>query len=151
MAINNATREIIALFVKGCIGDPQKTRIHAYVEHCFNLDDVVVFVVSGDVSKVIGPHGCKIGVMAGLFEKKVKVVRASKNAEDFIRHWLWGLKCTIESGENIQVRMPERDLERAIGTNGKNANLLRQICAELYGQKEIIFKETNEDAVPQKT
>ena len=122
ITLTNEEMRFIAV-AEGCI----KTRII----DCLNDTHRLTFVVEkGKLGKAIGKNAKNLTQLQKVFKKDVKFVEFDDQTEQFIKNLFKPYELTnIEiNDQGIQVEVKPSDKGKAIGKNGHNINIIRQIA-----------------------
>jgi N utilization substance protein A len=122
ITLTNEEMRFIAV-AEGCI----KTRII----DCLNDPHRLTFVVEkGKLGKAIGKNAKNLTQLQKVFRKDVKFVEFDDHKEQFIKNLFKPYELTnIEiNDQGIQVEVKPSDKGKAIGKNGHNINIIRQIA-----------------------
>jgi N utilization substance protein A len=98
---------------------------------CLNDPQRLTFVVEkGKLGKAIGKNAKNLTQLQKLFKKDVKFVEFDDHKEQFIKNLFKPYQLTnIEIiNQRIQVEVKPSDKGKAIGKNGHNINIIRQIA-----------------------
>ncbi|NPA75398.1 MAG: NusA-like transcription termination signal-binding factor [Euryarchaeota archaeon] len=119
---------------------------NAEVKDCIEKEDTIIFIVQPhNIKKVLVNHGEKIQTLRKMLQKNVivyeyspDVVRFTRNV--FRRYGVKNVKVTNENGEfSLIVYVDQKEKARAIGRDGKNLRLAREIIGRHFPIKSIII------------
>jgi N utilization substance protein A len=114
----------------------KKTRVHA--RDCIITDDCIYFLVEPEkVGMAIGKNGAVIRDVRRAFGKNVKVLGYYPEPEDMLRNLMPGIKSMDMSNGSIIVTIPREDRVAAIGRNGANIKIAREIMNRHFSFKTL--------------
>jgi N utilization substance protein A len=119
---------------------------NAQVKDCIEEDNLVVFIVyPRNLRKALENNGSKIQTVRNLIKKNVMVVEYSPDIVAFTRnifHRFHVRNVKVENIDNefsITVFVDPRDKARAIGKDGKNLKLAKEIIGRHFPLKNIVI------------
>ncbi|RLF47603.1 MAG: NusA-like transcription termination signal-binding factor [Thermoplasmata archaeon] len=109
---------------------------------CIERDNRITFIVGkGKLGKAIGKEARNIKKLEGIFKKEVRFVEYDDDKKQFIINLFKPFKLekiVINEEENrVSVVVNARDKGKAIGKEGRNINILREIAKRQHGIEEI--------------
>ena len=117
----------------------------AEVKDCIERDNLVVFILyPRNIKKVLENKGEKIQTVRNLIRKNVMVVEYSSDVAKFARNLfrryrVKNVRVTNEDeGFNIVVYVDPAEKARAIGKDGRNLKLAREIIERHFNLKNLI-------------
>lgn len=135
VTFNGETLQYISLFE-----NVTRTR----VKDCIETDEKIVFIVSeGQISKAIGKRGINIDHLRKLMKKPIQVIEYSDDPEQFLKNIFRNYdvkKVEIEPHDKIihaTVTVDAKEKARAIGKEGKNLKLARNIIARHHNIQSV--------------
>ena len=131
MAVKFETRSIrtLAYFEK-------KTKVHA--RDCIITDECIYFLVEPErVGMAIGKNGAIIKDVRRAFGKNVKVLGYYPDPEDMLKSLMPSIKSIDMSNSSITVTIPREDRVAAIGRNGANIKIAREIMNRHFSVKNL--------------
>ncbi len=114
----------------------------AKIIDCIERDNRITFIVAkGKLGKAIGKEARNIKKLEGIFKKEVRFVEYDDDKKQFIINLFKPFKLekiVINEEENrVSVVVNARDKGKAIGKEGRNINILREIAKRQHGIEEI--------------
>ena len=117
----------------------------AEVKDCIEKDNLVVFILyPKNIKKVLENKGEKIQTVRNLIHKNVMVVEYSPDVARFTRNVFrrYKVKNVRVNGENdgfsIVVYVDPAEKARAIGKDGRNLKLAREIIGRHFNLKNLV-------------
>ncbi len=117
----------------------------AEVKDCIEKDDLIVFVLyPRNIRRVLENKGEKIQTLRNLLHKNVMVVEYSPDIVMFTRNVFHRAKVKNVKVErvgnefSIVVQVDPREKARAIGRNGKNLQIAKEIIGRHFPLKSLI-------------
>jgi N utilization substance protein A len=108
---------------------------NAPVKDCIEMDDRVTFIVEhGKLGKAIGKNAKNLKRLEKMLNKEIKFVENDENVERFVRNLFKPFEVEEidvseqENGVRVDVTISPEDKGKAIGANGRNINILREIA-----------------------
>lgn len=102
---------------------------------CIDIDDRVTYIVEkGKLGKAIGKSARNIKQLEKMLKKEVKFVEYDTDIKQFVINLFKPYKLegvVVMAGEDspsINVTITQKDKGKAIGKNGRNINILREIA-----------------------
>ncbi|KAA0004263.1 MAG: NusA-like transcription termination signal-binding factor [Thermoplasmata archaeon] len=102
---------------------------------CIEIEDRITFIVEkGKLGKAIGKNAKNIKSLEKMLKKEVKFVEYDKDKKSFITNLFKPYKLDEvvvmegEDGTIVNVTITQGDKGKAIGKNGRNINILREIA-----------------------
>jgi N utilization substance protein A len=102
---------------------------------CVEMENRITFIVEkGKLGKAIGKKAKNIKSLERMFKKEVKFVEYDTNKKTFIANLFKPYKLDEvvvmegEDGTAVNVTITQNDKGKAIGKNGRNINILREIA-----------------------
>ncbi len=118
---------------------------NAQVKDCIEKDNLVVFVVyPRNLKRALENNGSKIQTVRNLLKKNVMVVEYSPDILVFVknvfhRFHVRNVKIDNVDGQfNITVFVDPKDKARAIGKDGRNLKLAKEIIGRHFPLKNIV-------------
>ncbi|MEM0449257.1 MAG: NusA-like transcription termination signal-binding factor [Methanomassiliicoccales archaeon] len=115
------------------------------VKDCMETEDKLVFVVDpGQANRAVGKGGENVIRLKNTTGKNIQVIEYSDDAEQFIKNvfYNYGVQSvSIENRGNIvhaTVTVDPKVKGRAIGKNGRNLKIARDIVARHHNVQSII-------------
>ena len=119
---------------------------NAEVKDCIEKDDLIVFVLyPRSIRRVLENKGEKIQTLRNLLHKNVMVVEYSPDIVVFTKnifHRSRVKNVKVERVDNefsIVVQVDPREKARAIGRNGKNLQIAKEIIGRHFPLKNIVI------------
>ncbi|ADD08896.1 NusA-like transcription termination signal-binding factor [Candidatus Aciduliprofundum boonei] len=119
---------------------------NAQVKDCIESDNLIVFVVyPRNLRKALENNGSKIQTVRNLIKKNVMVVEYSPDIVVFTKnifHRFHVKNIKVENVDNqfsITVFVDPRDKARAIGKEGRNLKLAKEIISRHFPLKSIVI------------
>lgn len=116
-----------------------------HVKDCMETEDKLVFVVDpGQANRAVGKGGENVIRLKNTTGKNIQVIEYSDDAEQFIKNvfYNYGVQSvSIENRGNIvhaTVTVDPKVKGRAIGKNGRNLKIARDIVARHHNVQSII-------------
>ncbi len=135
ITFNGQTLQYISLFER-----VTRTR----VKDCIETDEKIIFIVTeGQISKAIGKGGIHITKLRNMMNKPIQVIEYSDNPEKFLANIFrnYNVKnVEIEPHDKIihaTVTVDAKEKARAIGKEGKNLKLARNIIARHHNIQSV--------------
>jgi N utilization substance protein A len=135
ITFNEQTLQYISLFER-----VTRTR----VRDCMETDEKIIFIVAeGQISKAIGKGGITITKLRNMMKKPIQVIEYSDNPEKFLKNIFRNYnvkKVEIEPHDKIihaTVTVDAKEKARAIGKEGKNLKLARNIIARHHNIQSV--------------
>ncbi len=135
MKFNAQTLRYISIF---------EAATNAEVKDCIEKDDTIIFILyPNNIRKVLQNRGEKIKKLRNMFQKNVIVYEFSPDVAKFARNifrrfGVKNVKVTNENGEfSIVVYVDPKEKARAIGRNGSNLHLAKEIIGRHFPLKNI--------------
>ena len=117
----------------------------AEVKDCIENDNVVVFILyPGNIKKVLENRGEKIQTVRNLIHKNVMVVEFSQDIAKFTknifrRYRVKNVRVNSEGeGFNVVVYVDPAEKARAIGKDGRNLKLAKEIIERHFNLKSLV-------------
>jgi len=100
------------------------------VMDCIELDGRITFIVDGHLGKAIGRDAKNIKRLEKLMKKEVRFVEHTSDRKSFISNLFKPYRVSdVELSDDIvRVEVNPDDKGKAIGKNGRNINILREIA-----------------------
>jgi len=102
---------------------------------CIEMEDRITFIVEkGKLGKAIGKNAKNIKTLEKMLKKEVKFVEYDKDKKSFITNLFKPYKLNEivvmegDEGTIVNVTITQDDKGKAIGKNGRNINILREIA-----------------------
>ncbi|MGC9307655.1 MAG: NusA-like transcription termination signal-binding factor [Thermoplasmatota archaeon] len=102
---------------------------------CIEMDDRVTFIVeNGKLGKAIGKNAKNLKRLENMLNKEIKFVENDPDTEQFVRNLFkpFDVEEVVvmegEDGVQVNVTITPEDKGKAIGANGRNINILREIA-----------------------
>ncbi len=116
--------------------------IHAPIIDCIERNDRITFIVAkGKLGKAIGKEAKNIKKLEQIFKKEVRFVEYDDDKKQFIINLFKPFKLdkvVVNEEENkVSVVVNARDKGKAIGKDGRNITILREIAKRQHGIEEI--------------
>jgi len=118
---------------------------NAQVKDCIERDNLVVFVVyPRNLRKALENNGTKIQTVRNLIKKNVMVVEYSPDILVFVknvfhRFKVRNIKIENQDGQfNITVFVDPKDKARAIGKDGRNLKLAKEIIGRHFPLRNLV-------------
>jgi N utilization substance protein A len=118
---------------------------NTHVRDCMETEDKLVFVVDpGSANKAVGKGGENVIRLKNTTGKNIQVVEFSDDAEQFIKNvfYNYGVQSvSLENRGNIihaTVTVDPQVKGRAIGKNGRNLKIARDLVARHHNVQSII-------------
>ena len=131
MAVKFETQSIrtLAYFEK-------KTNVHA--RDCIITDDCIYFLVEPEkIGMAIGKSGSIIKDVRKAFGKNVKVFGYYPDPEEMVRSMMPGIKNIDMSSDSMVITIPRDERVAAIGRNGSNIKIVREIMNRHFSVKNL--------------
>lgn len=119
---------------------------NAKVMDCIENDDKIIFIVEiGHLGMAIGRKGANIVRLKNMFKKGIDIIEYSENIEQFIKNIFHNYKVIdvkIEFENNRHhalVTIDPKDKGKAIGKEGKNLRLAREIANRHHGIESMVI------------
>ncbi len=131
MTVKLETRSIrtLAYFEK-------KTNVHA--KDCIITDDCIYFLVEPDkIGMAVGKNGFIIKDIRRAFGKNVKVLGYYHDPEEMLRSLMPGIKSIDITDSSMIVTIPRDERVAAIGRNGSNIKIAREIMNRHFSVKNL--------------
>jgi len=114
----------------------------ASIIDCIERGDRITFIVAkGKLGKAIGKEARNIKKLENVFKKEVRFVEYDEDKKQFIINLFKPFKLekvVVNEEENrVSVIVNARDKGKAIGKDGRNINILREIAKRQHGIEEI--------------
>lgn len=114
----------------------------ASIIDCIERGDRITFIVAkGKLGKAIGKEARNIKKLENVFKKEVRFVEYDDDKKQFIINLFKPFKLekvVVNEEENrVSVIVNARDKGKAIGKDGRNINILREIAKRQHGIEEI--------------
>jgi N utilization substance protein A len=117
----------------------------ARVKDCLEEPDRLVYVVEqDDVGRAIGKQGANLRQLRDILKKDIEVVGWAPEKEKFVanifhRYQVESIQVE-ERGETVKIRVKvdARDKGRAIGRDGRNVKMARELAKRHFGVQDII-------------
>jgi len=136
MKFNAQTLRYISLF---------EAATNVDVKDCIEKDELIIFIVyPHTIKKVLQNRGEKVQKLRKMLQKNVMVVEYSPDVSKFVynifrRYGVKNVKVNNENGEfSIVVYVDPREKARAIGRDGKNLRLAKEIISRHFPLKNLI-------------
>jgi len=107
----------------------------APIKDCVEMEDRITFIVEkGKLGKAIGRDAKNIKGLENIFKKEIKFVEYDTDKKNFIINLFnpYKLDNIVVKEENdgtkVHVTINQRDKGKAIGRNGRNIKILREIA-----------------------
>jgi len=107
----------------------------APIMDCIEIEDRITFIVEkGKLGKAIGKNAKNIKSLEKMLKKEVKFVEYDNDKKSFITNLFKPYKLDEivvmegEDGTIVNVTITQSDKGKAIGKNGRNINILREIA-----------------------
>ncbi|HEC77400.1 MAG TPA: NusA-like transcription termination signal-binding factor [Thermoplasmatales archaeon] len=109
---------------------------------CIERDNRITFIVGkGKLGKAIGKEARNIKKLENIFRKEVKFVEYDDDKKQFIINLFKPFKLekivVNEENNKVSVVVDSRDKGKAIGKDGRNINILREIAKRQHDIDEI--------------
>ncbi len=102
---------------------------------CIEMEDRITYIVEkGKLGKAIGKNAKNIKTLEKMLRKEVKFVEYDKDKKSFITNLFKPYKLDEvvvmegDEGTIVNVTITQDDKGKAIGKNGRNINILREIA-----------------------
>ena len=114
----------------------------ASIIDCIERGNRITFIVAkGKLGKAIGKEARNIKKLESIFKKEVRFVEYDDDKKQFIINLFKPFKLekvVVNEEENrVSVVVNARDKGKAIGKEGRNINILREIAKRQHGIEEI--------------
>lgn len=118
----------------------------AKVKDCIEREDKIIFVVErGELGKAIGKNGINIKTLKEVLKKDIDIIEFSDNIVQFIRNIFHNYNVeNVELGkqgikDHINVKIEQKDKGRAIGKEGRNLKIARDIIFRHFGIESMVI------------
>ncbi len=108
---------------------------NAPIIDCIEMDDRVTFIVEhGKLGKAIGKNAKNLKRLENMLNKEIKFVENDEDTKRFILNLFkpFDVEEVVvmegEDGSQVNVTITPEDKGKAIGANGRNINILREIA-----------------------
>jgi N utilization substance protein A len=119
---------------------------NAEVKDCIEKDDAIIFIVfPHNIKKALVNHGEKIQTLRKMLQKNVIVYEFSPDIIRFARNLFrrYGVKNVKVSNEDgafsLIIYVDQKEKARAIGRDGKNLKLAKEIIGRHFPLKSIVI------------
>ncbi|MDD3493859.1 MAG: NusA-like transcription termination signal-binding factor [Candidatus Thermoplasmatota archaeon] len=116
----------------------------APIMDCLEMEDRVTFIVErGKLGKAIGKEARNIKRLEKLLKKEVKFVEYDEDLKQFVINLFKPYKLEEvvvmegDDGPVVNVTAAQEDKGKAIGKNGRNINILREIADRHYDVAQL--------------
>ncbi len=137
MKFNAQTLRYISIF---------EAATNAEVKDCIEKDDTIIFILyPNNIKKVLQNKGEKIRMLRNMLQKNVVVYEFSPDVAKFTRnlfrrYGVKNVKVNNDNGEfSIVVYVDPKEKARAIGRNGRNLHLAKEILERHFPIKNIVI------------
>ena len=109
---------------------------------CIERDNRITFIVAkGKLGKAVGKEASNIKKLEKFFKKEVRFVEYDEDKKQFIVNLFKPFKLekivVNEEEKKVSVIVNPRDKGKAIGKDGRNINILREIARRQHDIEEI--------------
>ncbi|KAA0005821.1 MAG: NusA-like transcription termination signal-binding factor [Thermoplasmata archaeon] len=109
---------------------------------CIERDNRITFIVAkGKLGKAVGKEASNIKKLEKFFKKEVRFVEYDEDKKQFVINLFKPFKVdrvVIDEEKNkVSVVVNERDKGKAIGKEGRNIKILREIAKRQHGINEL--------------
>lgn len=118
----------------------------ANVKDCIEQEDRIIFIVEkGQLSKAIGKNAINIKKLKELVKKNIDIIEYSEDIVKFIKNIFHNYNVEdVKIGkqgtkEHIIVKIEQKDKGKAIGKEGRNLKLAREIIFRYHGIEDIVI------------
>lgn len=115
----------------------------AKVNDCLNQEDKIVFVVNkGQLGLAIGKNSINLKKLKFLLKKNIDIIEYSDNVVDFIKNIFHNYKVidVVMENNNATVVVEPKDKGKAIGKNGRNLRIAREVAHRQYGIQSMVIR-----------
>ena len=119
---------------------------NAQVKDCIEKDNLVVFIVyPRNLRKALENNGSKIQTVRNLIKKNVMVVEYSPDVLLFVKNVFHRFKVrnikidNVDGQFSITVFVDPKDKARAIGKDGKNLKLAKEIIGRHFPLRNLVI------------
>ncbi len=116
----------------------------APIKDCVEIEDRITFIVEkGKLGKAIGRNAKNIKGLENILRKEIKFVEYDTNTKNFIINLFkpYKLDNLLVKDENektkVHVTIHQKDKGKAIGKNGRNIKILREIAKRHHDVVEL--------------
>lgn len=118
---------------------------NAKVKDCIEQQERVIFIVEkGELAKAIGREGINIKKLKDLLKKNIDIIEFSEDIVQFVKNIFHNYNVeNVEIGkqgtrDHIIVKIEQKDKGRAIGKEGRNLKLARDIVFRHHGIQSMV-------------
>ncbi|MDI6917623.1 MAG: NusA-like transcription termination signal-binding factor [Thermoplasmatales archaeon] len=115
----------------------------ASVKDCLELEEKIIFVVTkGHLGLAIGKNSVNLKKLKFVLKKNIDIIEHSDDVASFIKnifHNYRVIDVVIESN-NATVIVEPKDKGKAIGKNGRNLRVAREIAHRHYGIQSMVVR-----------
>ncbi|MCD6473407.1 MAG: NusA-like transcription termination signal-binding factor [Thermoplasmata archaeon] len=109
---------------------------------CIERDNRITFIVAkGKLGKAVGKEASNIKKLEKFFKKEVRFVEYDEDKKQFVINLFKPFKVdrvvVDEEKNKVSVVVNERDKGKAIGKDGRNIKILREIAKRQHGINEL--------------
>jgi len=109
---------------------------------CIERDNRITFIVAkGKLGKAVGKEANNIKKLEKFFKKEVRFVEYDEDKKQFVINLFKPFKVdrviVDEEKKKVSVIVNERDKGKAIGKEGRNIKILREIAKRQHGIEEL--------------
>lgn len=115
----------------------------AKVKDCLEAQEKIVFVVpKGSLGKAIGRGSKNLKSIKFLLKKNIDIIEYSEDLAQFVKNIFHRYKVNdVKFEENqVEVKVDPLDKAKAIGKNGRNLKLARELANRHYGIKSMVIR-----------
>ena len=115
----------------------------AKAKDCLNQDDKIIFVVNkGQLGLAIGKNSINLKKLKFLLKKNIDIIEYSDNVVDFIKNIFHNYKVidVVIENNNATVVVEPKDKGKAIGKNGRNLRIAREVAHRHYGIQSMMIR-----------
>ncbi len=115
----------------------------AKAKDCLNQDDKIIFVVNkGQLGLAIGKNSINLKKLKFLLKKNIDIIEYSDNVVDFIKNIFHNYKVidVVIENNNATVVVEPKDKGKAIGKNGRNLRIAREVAYRHYGIQSMVIR-----------
>lgn len=115
----------------------------AKVKDCIEQEEKIIFVVNeGELGLAIGKESKNLKMLKSILNKNIDVIEYSDDAVQFIKNIFHNYKVREVrlSEERTEVVIDPNDKARAIGKNGRNLKVAREIAQRHHGIQNMVIR-----------